>query len=86
MNEKLEIWTLRKKEVTVAKLDIVAMYPSIQFLGGYKSVGHILKKFPREEKQKTNKCLKLVEFYMAKTLVALFNKYYKYGGDIYREK
>ena len=59
MKKKLEKLGIRKNKGTIAKLDIVAMYPSIQFLLVKKTVKYFSKKLPRKEKQKVNKCLKL---------------------------
>ena len=80
MKEKLETLGIKKKEVTVAKLDIVAMYPSIQFLLVKKAVQFFSKELPKEEKNKITNCLKLVEFGTSNTRITFVDKYYKYGG------
>ena len=52
LKEKLETLDIRKKEVTVAKLDIVAMYPSIQFLIVKKAVEYFSKDLQEKRKRK----------------------------------
>ena len=78
LKEELETLRIRKKEVTIAKLDIVAMYPSIQFLIVKKAVEQFSKDIPREEKKKIRRCLKLIQFGMSNTLITFVNKYYEY--------
>ena len=81
LKEELETLRIRKKEVTISKLDIVAIYPSIQFLIVKKAVEHFSTDLPREEEKKIRRCLKLIQFGMSNTLITFVNKYYEYGGD-----
>ena len=82
LKEKLEKLDIRKSEVTISKLDIVAMYPLIQFLLVKKAVELFSRKRPKEERKIITKCLKLVQFVMSNTLITFIDKYYEYGGDI----
>ena len=80
MNEKLETLEIKKKEATVTKLNILAMYSSIQILLVKKAFQFFSKELPKEEKDKITNYLKLVEFSMSNTLITLVDKYYEYGG------
>ena len=51
---------LKKREVTIAKLDIVAMYPSIQ----KKAVRYFARELSSENNQKIEKCLEMIGFGM----------------------
>ena len=86
LKEKLETLDIRKKEITVVKLDIVAMYPSIQFLIAKKAVEYFSKELPREEKKKIRICLTLIQFGMTNKLITFVDKYYQYRGDIEGDK
>ena len=77
---------LKKKDVTIAKLDIVAMYPSIQFLLVKKAVRYYAKDMSEEDKSKIEKCLQMIGFGMKNTLITFVDKYFEYGGDIDGEK
>ena len=72
--------------MTLAKLDIVAMYPSIQFLIVKKAVRYFSKDLPDEMKKKIETCLEMIGFGMKNTLVSFTDKYYEYGGDMDGEK
>ena len=74
------------KTNTIAKLDIVNMYPSIQFLLVKKAVNFFSKDLSKEEKITISKCLELVKFGMSNTLITFVNKYYEYGGDTTGDK
>ena len=83
---EIEKMKLKKREVTIAKLDIVAMYPSIQFLIVKKAVRYFARELSSENNQKIEKCLEMIGFGMKNTLVSFIDKYYEYGGEMEDEK
>ena len=82
MKEEIEILEVKKNEVTLEKLDIVAMYPSIQFLFVKKAVRFYSKDLSKVEKEKIGTCLEMISFGMKNTLVCFIDKYYEYKGDV----
>ena len=86
LKEELEKINLKKKEVTTAKLDIVNMYPSIQFKLVRKAINYFSKSLSKEEKEKIEDCLEMIKFGMSNTLVSFIDKFYEYGGDEEGEK
>ena len=82
LNEEIEKLKLKTNDVTVAKLDIEAMYLSIQFSLVKKAVRYFSKDLSEEDKKKIDKFLEMIGFGMKNTLVTSIDKYYEYGGDI----
>ena len=72
--------------MTTAKLDIVNMYPSIQFKLVRKAINYFSKSLSKEEKEKIEDCLEMIKFGMSNTLVSFIDKFYEYGGDEEGEK
>ena len=64
LKEKIEKLKLKKKDVTLAKLDIVGMYPLIQFLIVKKSVRFFSKDLSSDQKNKIETCLEMIGFGM----------------------
>ena len=79
LKEEIEKLNVKKNEVTLAKLDIVAMYPSIQFVIVQKAVQFFSKDSSKRDKEKINTCLELIGIGMKHTLVSFIDKYYEYG-------
>ena len=73
MKEKIETLEVKKNEVTLAKLDTVAMYPSIQFLLVKKAVRFNSKELSKRDKEKIEKCLEVIGFGMKNTLVCFID-------------
>ena len=82
MKEQLEVLNIRNSKHTVISIDAEKMYPSIKFGQIQKSVNYFLRKVPQADKEKAEKCLDLVKFGMANTLIIFQEKYYIYGGDL----
>lgn len=82
LKTKLEISNLKKKDVTIAKLDIVAMCLSIKFLLVKKAVRYYAKDLSEEDKSKIKCFLQMIRFGMKNIRVTFINKYCKYEGDI----
>ena len=82
LKEELEELKISKRQVTIAKLDIVAMYPSIQFKLVRKAVEFFSKSLTKRDKKKIEKCLEMVKFGMSNTLVSFIDKFYEYDGDL----
>jgi len=77
---------IRKKNTTIAKLDIVNMHLSIQFRLVKKAVNHFSTNLTETEKETISHCLELVQFGMSNTIITFVDKYYEYGGDIEGDK
>ena len=77
---------MKKKEVTIAKLDIIVMYPSIQFKLVRKSVDYFSKSLSTKEKEKIGKCLETITFGMSSTLVSFTDIFYKYDRYLSEEQ
>ena len=75
MIEEIEKLKLKKNDVTIAKLDTEAMYPSIQFLLVKKVVRYVSRDLSEEDKRKIEKCLEMIGFGMKNTLVTFIDKY-----------
>ena len=56
------------------------MYPSIKFKVIEKATHYFLKDASESDKATVNKCLEMVKFGMANTLVTFQGEYWEYGG------
>ena len=82
LKEELEKLDIKKNKVTIAKLDIVAMYPSIQFKLVRKAIEFFAQDLPEKEKEKIEKCLEMISFGMSNTIVNFKDKFFEYDGDV----
>ena len=82
LKQKLGKLNIQKSKHTVILINAEKMYPSIKFGQIQKAVNYFLRDPPEEEKEKAEKCLGLVKFGMANTLVTFEDQYYIYGGDL----
>ena len=80
LKEKLEQLPIRKSDNTIITLDIEAMYPSVKFIQIERAVKFFLRNAPQEDKETARRCLELVRFGMANTLITFHGKYWEYGG------
>ena len=72
---------------TIISFDAKAMYPSVKFLQIEKAVDHFLRDAPQRDKELVTKCLDMVKFGMANTIVHFQGQYWEYGGavDVYEK-
>ena len=75
LKQQLEIPNIRNSKHTVISIDAEKMFPSIKFGQIQKAVNYFLRKVPKAEKEKAEKCLDLVKFGMANTLITIEEKY-----------
>ena len=79
LKEDLEKRRVNKLLHTLASLDAIDMYPSINFDMVKKAADHFSKTLPAKDKETIVKCLEMIEFGMSNTLITFLDKYYKYG-------
>ena len=77
---------MKKTDVIISKLGIIAMYPLIQFKLVRKAVDYFSKSLSMKEKDKIRKCLEIIKFDMSNMLVSFIDKCYKYDGDSNKEE
>ncbi len=80
LKQDLEKLNIKRSNSTIVTVDIEAMYPSIQFIHVQKAVEYFLRDAPQEDKIKADRCLEMIKFGMANTIVTFAGKYYEYGG------
>ena len=57
------------------------MYPSVKFGHIERAVNYFLRDASEEDKALAKRCLEMVKFGMANTIVTFQDKYWEYGGD-----
>ena len=80
LKETLKEIGLKRKEVTIASVDAINMYPSIKPATIRKAVRYFARKLTRETKKTINLCLYLIHFGMSSTLISFDGEYYEYHG------
>jgi len=76
---ELDKLNLRGDNCSIASLDIVKMYPSIQNCLIRKAIDHYSENLSTEDKKLIKAALEMQEFSMGNTLVMFRDKYYEYG-------
>ena len=56
------------------------MYPSVKFTQVKRAVEYFLRDAPKSAKETATKCLEMIKFGMANTLVTFQGQYWEYGG------
>ena len=82
LKTELEGIGITKDSNTITSIDIEAMYPNVMFSHIEDAVEYFLKDSPEEDVKEARKCLELVKFGMANTLITFNGKYWEYGGDL----
>jgi hypothetical protein len=81
VKKKLELLGINKKNVTIASIDAVNMYPSIKFKLVREAIHFFAQDLPEEDQKTVDQCLELIKFGMNGTLLTFIDKYYEYDGD-----
>ena len=74
VNEEWEVWGWKRNEVTIASIDAVAMYPSIEFPLVKKAISYFTRNLPKSQQSTVKLCLKLIAFGMSSTLLTFEEK------------
>jgi len=82
LKTELEGIGITKDGNTITSIDIEAMYPNVMFSHIEDAVEYFLRDSPEEDVKEARKCLELVRFGMANTLITFNGKYWEYGGDV----
>ena len=82
LKQKLEALNITRSDYTIATIDAKNMYPSVKFGHIEKAVSFFLRNASDDDKKKAGKCLDMVKFGMANTLITFEDQYYEYGGKV----
>ena len=82
LKQKLEALNITRSDYTIATIDAKNMYPSVKFGHIERAVSFFLRNASDDDKKKAGKCLDMVKFGMANTLITFEDQYYEYGGTV----
>ena len=69
-----------REEVTLASVDAINMYPSINLATIKKAVRFFARTLTKATKKTINLCLELIRFGISSTLIFFDGEYYEYHG------
>ena len=82
LKEKLEKLNIQQSNNTIISFDCEKMYPSVKFIQIRRATAYFLRDASQEDKAAAERCLEMVKFGIANTLVQSQGQYWQYGGDL----
>ncbi len=82
LKHQLEQLDTSRSNNTIASIDAKAMYPSVKYDHIKRAVEFYSRGLPEEDINTIQRCLEMVKFGMANTIVTFEDQYWEYGGAV----
>ena len=82
LKQKLEKIDITRSGHTIASIDAKTMYPLVRFEHIKQAVDFFSRGISEEDKRTINRCLEMVKFGMANTIVTFKDEYWDYCGAV----